>query len=198
MGDERERSLISKGSPCNINYFDNTLLTLQQAVERGEEYCPNLDRCMEDDNLCALLLGNQVAKLVVEGKDLKEAMKDFESFKYIDNSFWNSIDGKEFKVMQGKQEMIRAVEGFARVILLMNPFESVYNLCEKCGGVRLVETVYDSIHDGPFPLSGSGKTIARDVEYCPKCDPKPRGGILKQDPSEAKERKFLRKLSEDE
>ena len=193
----RERELILKGSPCNVDYFDRDLLTVQQVIESGQNYrCINLSQCQRDDNTCALQLGLQIAQYVVQGNSLEKEMKDFAEAPFIEKEFWNSVDGKEFKVMQGKAEMLRAVEGFARVILLMDPFESIYNLCEKCGGARIVETVYDSIHDSPLPCAGSGRTVTRDVEYCPKCDPKPRGGILKEDPADAKEREFLRKLSQ--
>ena len=194
---EREKDIIVKGSPCDMNYFDKNLLTIQQAKEMGRQYCANLGQCEKDNNICALLLGHQTAKYVVEGKDLKKVMRDFEEFESINENFWNSVDGKEFILVQGKAKMLRAVEGFARVVLLMNPFESIYNLCKKCGGARIVKTVYDSIHDNPLPLSGSGKTVARDVEYCPECDSVPRGGFLKEDPGDAREREFLRKLSQD-
>lgn len=52
--------------------------------------------------------------------------------------------------------------------------------CTTCGGEIVETTVLDSIcyTDGPGPLAGSGDTKPRQVSYCPKCDPKPRGTII--------------------
>lgn len=46
-------------------------------------------------------------------------------------------------------------------------------VCKKCGERILVAIVAHPIHDGPFPLSGSGKCKYEDVPYCPKCETKP-------------------------
>lgn len=192
---EREKDLILKGSPCNVNYFDNDLLTVQQAVEGGQPSCSNLEQCQKDEYLCALQLGHQVAGHVATKGNLEKQMGDFTGVKFINEKFWNTIDGKKFSLKQGKAKMLRAVEAYARIILSMNPFESIYDFCGKCDGIKITETVYDSIHDGPFRCSGSGRTVSREVEYCPECDPKPQGGILKEDPADAREREFLKKLS---
>jgi hypothetical protein len=45
--------------------------------------------------------------------------------------------------------------------------------CMDCGSDILVASVAHSIHDGPFPLSGSGKCEYEQVPYCPKCEKKP-------------------------
>lgn len=43
----------------------------------------------------------------------------------------------------------------------------------ECGTeIEASKTIY-SIHDGPFALSGSGKTHTEIVPYCPKCEQKP-------------------------
>jgi hypothetical protein len=46
-------------------------------------------------------------------------------------------------------------------------------ICNACGSEILAVTVIFSIHDGPFPMSGSGKTIRQNYPYCPKCETKP-------------------------
>ena len=45
----------------------------------------------------------------------------------------------------------------------------------SCGSMVQGETCYYPIHDGPFPLSGSGRAHSETVPYCPKCEEKPRG-----------------------
>lgn len=45
--------------------------------------------------------------------------------------------------------------------------------CLNCDSDILVASVAHSIHDGPFPLSGSGKCEYEQVPYCPKCEKKP-------------------------
>ena len=45
--------------------------------------------------------------------------------------------------------------------------------CSTCNSDILAVTVIFSIHDGPFPLSGSGKTVRQQFPYCPNCESKP-------------------------
>ena len=45
--------------------------------------------------------------------------------------------------------------------------------CTNCGkGINTVTRAHP-IHDGPFPLSGSGQCKYQSVPYCPKCEEKP-------------------------
>ena len=194
----RERDLILKGSPCDINYFDKTILTVGDAMKRGGDRCPAYGECNspESSYCCVLRTGFEIAQHILRGSNLKYELKDLSKADFTGERFRNSVNRMEFRIEQGKGKFLAAAEGFARVVLLMDPFESVLLKCEQCGDVKISETVYDSIHDGPFPLSGSGKTIRRDVQYCPTCEKKPVGGFLKEDPADAREREFLRKMSE--
>jgi hypothetical protein len=45
--------------------------------------------------------------------------------------------------------------------------------CRDCGSDILAAKVAHPIHDGPFPLSGSGRCEYENVPYCPKCERKP-------------------------
>src|SRR3989338_9544490 len=45
--------------------------------------------------------------------------------------------------------------------------------CMSCGSEILAARVAHPIHDGPFPLSGSGRCEYEQVPYCPKCEEKP-------------------------
>lgn len=45
--------------------------------------------------------------------------------------------------------------------------------CLDCGSEILATKVAHPIHDGPFPLSGSGKCEYEQVPYCPKCEKEP-------------------------
>ncbi len=42
-----------------------------------------------------------------------------------------------------------------------------------CGTKIMTATVRHSVHDGPFPLSGSGDVELELVPYCPTCEEKP-------------------------
>ena len=55
--------------------------------------------------------------------------------------------------------------------------------CKDCDSTILSTTVAHPIHDGPFPLSGSGRCKYEAVPYCPKCEKKPdfHGAAIKQD-----------------
>lgn len=45
--------------------------------------------------------------------------------------------------------------------------------CKKCHAIVMSINSIVSIHDGPFPLSGSGKTAEVGVPYCPECEEEP-------------------------
>lgn len=44
--------------------------------------------------------------------------------------------------------------------------------CMSCDSEILASQVAHPIHDGPFPLSGSGRCEYEQVPYCPKCEEK--------------------------
>lgn len=46
-------------------------------------------------------------------------------------------------------------------------------VCRDCGGDIMGKRVAHAIHDGPFPLSGSGQCEYETVPYCKKCDAEP-------------------------
>lgn len=45
--------------------------------------------------------------------------------------------------------------------------------CAQCGGEVLAAKVAHPVHDGLFPLSGSGECRYETVPYCPRCEVKP-------------------------
>lgn len=51
-------------------------------------------------------------------------------------------------------------------------FDDKY-VCNDCGATIMSATVAHPIHDGPFPLSGSGRVETEVVGYCPNCEKKP-------------------------
>ncbi len=175
---EREKRLIIEASPCDTNYFDKTLLTVEQATGKDREYCTNYNQCKNGGISCALKYGWQMASHITKGSTLQKELREFSMAPFLDEEFWNSVNGKEYTRIKGKGKVLRAVEGFARIVLLMDPFQSVFPSCKKCGGVKLEKEVIDSIHDGPFPLSGHGQTKKRVVGYCPDCEPEPQGGFI--------------------
>ena len=50
-------------------------------------------------------------------------------------------------------------------------------VCTVCGTTIMAAKISHAIHDGPFPLSGSGKVQYEIEPYCPNCEeePKPNG-----------------------
>jgi len=189
---EREKELILKASPCEVNYFDRNLLTFRQALEKGRELCLNYSACESGGIPCALTCGWEVAQHIVNGSNLKKELNDFSYVPFINNEFWKSVNRRDFERIRGKPDVLSAVEHSARIILREDAFDSSLERCAKCDGVKILEIVYDTIRDGLFPCSGGGKTRRRDVYYCPKCEPKPAGGIIEEDDfGDA----FFRKLS---
>ena len=56
-------------------------------------------------------------------------------------------------------------------------------LCFGCDGNVMGANVHHSVHDGPFPLSGSGEVKSETVPYCPNCEEKPNPYGMPIDPS---------------
>ncbi|MEX2436907.1 MAG: hypothetical protein WD471_01970 [Candidatus Paceibacterota bacterium] len=54
--------------------------------------------------------------------------------------------------------------------------------CWSCGEEILVKTQHVSIHDGPFPMSGSGRVEHKQIPYCPSCEEVPSRSSVKQVP----------------
>ena len=180
MTERRELKLVEKASPCDTDYFDRELLTFRQRVEKSSDYCPNVSECQRNPGHCALKYGVIVAKYVMSGGNLKSELLEFSEEPQTNEAYWNSIDRKTFSLVRGKVQIMQAVERFARLVLLEDPDQSVFENCPRCDGVRLETTVIDSGRDGVGPLSGSGRTRKRFVAYCPSCDPKPQGGTFEE------------------
>ena len=179
MTERRELRLVQQGSPCDTNYFDRSLLTIEQALQRGKETCPNYDGCVRHPRNCALRYGTMVAKFVMQGGDLKTELVEYSQESHTNEQYWDSVDRINFELMKGKSNNIRAVERFAKLVL-KDTSESVFESCPKCEGVKLETTDIDSGRDGVSSLSGSGRTRKRFVAYCPNCDPKPQGGTFEE------------------
>lgn len=45
--------------------------------------------------------------------------------------------------------------------------------CLDCNGAVMAGIVHHPIHDGPFPMSGSGRVQKEQVPYCPNCEENP-------------------------
>jgi hypothetical protein len=45
--------------------------------------------------------------------------------------------------------------------------------CNDCGALIQAAQIAHPVHDGPFPLSGSGSCEYETVGYCPNCERKP-------------------------
>ena len=55
--------------------------------------------------------------------------------------------------------------------------------CNKCGTEIQGRTVTHPVHDGPFPLSGSGRVKTTIVPYCPECEqvPSSQGSFVSEE-----------------
>lgn len=195
MANERELELVEKGTPCYIDYSNKNLLTVKELLDRGYEECSNLKICEDTKIACVLRVGIDVARKVVKGSDLKTELMNVSEADFIDGKFWDIKDGKVEKI-KGRSNVLRATEYFARIVLLQDTSKSILTECGKCGGVKLEETVSDSVwfRNGPSPCAGTGETRGRTVEYCPNCEEKPLGGIVYQEDLDKEEAEFLKKL----
>lgn len=68
----------------------------------------------------------------------------------------------------------------------------------KCGAQIQGAQVAHPIHDGPFPLSGSGRCHYETVPFCHKCETEPNfhGTPVDHDPVEVREMEILKKIGQ--
>lgn len=68
----------------------------------------------------------------------------------------------------------------------------------QCGTEIQGARVAHPIHDGPFPLSGSGRCHYETVPFCPKCEKEPNfhGSPIDHDPVEAREMEILKRIGQ--
>ncbi len=182
---KRELKLIEEGTPCVINYFDRNLLTVSQAKERGQDICPNYSQCEKNQNMCALQIGLEAAKYTMQKGNLKKQLYDFYDQAlnqgWFNEELWDSINRRDFKKIKGKGNILRAVEGFARIVLLKDPFESFFPGCERCEGIKLEKIVHNSVWVRGMRGAGTGEVKTQSIPYCPDCDPEPKNGIVYDD-----------------
>ncbi|MBT4166355.1 hypothetical protein HOE04_04925 [archaeon] len=182
---KRELKLVQDGSPCGVDYFDRDLLTVQQALEKGQSICSNYSRCDGDDYMCTMRMGLQVAGYAMQKGDLKKELYDFYEQAsregWLNKAFWDSVNRREFKKIKGKGNILRAVEGFAKVVLLEDPFESVLSSCEKCEGIKLEKVVRNSVWVRGMRCAGTGEVVSKEIAYCPDCNNEPKNGIVYED-----------------
>ncbi len=100
-------------------------------------------------------------------KDLKECHETELS--------WRDLSGRDYKI-EGAQcrfcETIFERRSKGKVMYVKTKGSDGY-VCGTCGSEIQSTTVAHPIHDGPFPLSGSGRCEYETVPYCPKCEEKP-------------------------
>lgn len=67
----------------------------------------------------------------------------------------------------------------------------------KCGTQIVGKRVAHPIHDGLFPLSGSGQVHYETVPFCPECETEPsfHGAPIDYDPVERREMEILRRIA---
>ena len=186
MVKKRELDLVKKGTPCYIDYSNKNLLTVKDVLDRGYEECSNLKVCGDTKIPCVLRVGIDLARNFIKGRDLKKELYVIANQDWVskeDQEFWYSEDRKDFTKIKGRSNVLRAIEKYANIVLLQDTSKSVLSDCKQCGGVKLEETVSDSIwfKNGPGPCAGTGETRGMTVEYCPNCEEKPVGGIVYQE-----------------
>ena len=105
-------------------------------------------------------------------KDLE--FKVNESWKKLANeNSWISFIPEFAKDSNGQKYMRRKGNSNIYKITSENDEGKFFVECSECESKIISATVTHSIHDGPFPLSGSGQCKYEKVPYCSNCEEKP-------------------------
>ena len=105
-------------------------------------------------------------------KDLE--FKVNESWKKVANeNSWISFIPEFARDSDNKLYMRRIGSSVVYRLTSENEEKNMTYECTKCDGNISGATVAHSIHDGPFPLSGSGQCKYEQVPYCSNCENEP-------------------------
>lgn len=100
--------------------------------------------------------------------------------KFLKENSWAAFvpaSAKDEKGQEYVRNALRKDSQIYRIISEDNNGRQSYQ-CNKCGSDIMSATVAHPIHDGPFPLSGSGECHYEQVPYCPKCEKEPSFLVL--------------------
>ena len=105
-------------------------------------------------------------------KDLE--FKVSESWKKVANeNSWKAFIPEFAKDSNGQKYMRRKGNSNIYKIISEDDQGKFFAECSECESKIISETIAHSIHDGPFPLSGSGKCRYEKIPYCSNCEEKP-------------------------
>ena len=88
---------------------------------------------------------------------------------------WTSISGCIDHILEGSKcdvcDTIYEKRNTGSVLYVRKPNDTYR--CGDCGRPVFPAEVIHPVHDGLFPLSGSGRTETENVPYCVECEDKP-------------------------
>lgn len=106
-------------------------------------------------------------EIYMSEKELSDKVKKLNlEFKIFEVPSWST-----FKPEVAIKDGIEYNKKIGSNIIYMNNGEDF--VCLDCDSEILAIEVAHPIHDGPFPMSGSGKCEYEQVPYCPTCEEKP-------------------------
>jgi len=123
----RSREVVSELSPCDTDFTNTLLQTIQDAKRMGPVYCSNLDLCQlrsyTEGISCVRRIAKQMAGFVLErmehGTNRQEAI-DSEVQDYLDTGqegkFWTFRNGK-WVVLGNKRQAMGDISSFADTII---------------------------------------------------------------------------------
>lgn len=127
----REKSLIKKGSPCDIDFLDKDIQSLSDAKKKGQVFCPNLKQCQELNTPigCSRRVAQEMADFILERLEsnlsLEEAIqREKEDYLRLApaEKLWVCRNGK-WQVVQGGGNVVEDIIAFALIILDRQPCE---------------------------------------------------------------------------
>lgn len=117
----RERKLITYGSFCDTNLYQDGAQTVAEAKEKGRDLCPNYEKCKAgflETHACIMIYGLQVARESLKSGSVAAEMRKFRRSHFVPRDGWvYSLDRKEFTVLPGGEQTNLLVEQFAHVTL---------------------------------------------------------------------------------
>jgi hypothetical protein len=124
----RSKDLIDKASPCDLDFTDSKIQTVQDAIRRGRVMCPNFSTCQKRNVVERIMCYRQIARqmagfIIARRSEFETAVEEERQDLLNDNldgKFW-VFRNDQWEIVEGIRNVIDDIVAFALTIIDFKP-----------------------------------------------------------------------------
>lgn len=124
----RQIELVVTGSPCDIDFTDREMQTVEEAVRKGRTPCENFFKCQRKPCHCYRRYAKDMAVYILKSEQPLESAIETERRDFLDKApdaeYLTHRDG-HWVTVTGKSDVVDDVIAFAKIILDCQSSEEV-------------------------------------------------------------------------